>query len=81
MLEWDERMRTWAVVGERGGPQEQEGHGHGSVLSVGQGLIELEFRNGFRIGGVEPAGLIEREDDLGRCASRSQWRGRVGRSR
>ena len=27
--------------------------GRSSVLSVGQGLIELEFRNGFRIGGVE----------------------------
>ncbi len=41
----------------------------GSVLSVGQRLIELKFRNGFRIGGVEPAGLIELEDALGRRPS------------
>ena len=54
------------------------------MLSVGQGLIELEgtarsvVGNGFRIGGVEPAGLIEREDALGRRASRRQWRGSGG---
>ena len=45
--------------------------GPGSVgqVSVRQRLIELEFRNGFRIGGVESAGLIELEEapitDLG----------------
>ena len=27
MLEWDEHLCTWALVGERGGPQEQEGIG------------------------------------------------------
>ena len=45
--------------------------GPGSVgqVSVWQRLIELEFRNGFRIGGVESAGLlIEREEALGRQA-------------
>ncbi len=35
-------------------------------VSVGQRLIELEFRNRLRIGEVEPAGLIEREEALGR---------------
>ena len=55
----------------------------GSVgqVSVRQRLIELEFRNGFRIGGVERTGLIELEDTLGWCPSGRQWRGRVGRSR
>ena len=60
--------------------------GPGSVgqVSVGQRLIELEgtaqsvVRNGFRIGGVEPAGLIELEDALGRCPSGRQWRGSGG---
>ena len=50
------------------------------MLSVWQRLIELEgtarsvVRNGFRIGGVEPAGLIELEDALGRRPSGRQWR-------
>ena len=44
MLEWDERMRAWAVMGERGGRPQLEEHGYRSVLSVGQRLIELEFR-------------------------------------
>ena len=39
------------------------------VLSVRQRLIELEFGNGFRIGRVEPAGLIELENALGRRPS------------
>ena len=45
--------------------------GPGSVgqVSVRQRLIELEFRNGFRIGGVEAAGLIEGEEALGRSPS------------
>ena len=47
-------------------------------LSVRQRLIKLEFRNGFRIGGVEPTALIEREDALGRRPSRRQWRGSGG---
>ena len=57
---------------------------YGGVLSVRQRLIELEFGNGFRIGGVEPAGLIELEDARPRCArcprcpSGRQWRGSGG---
>ena len=38
-------------------------------------MIELEFRNGFRIGGVESAGLIELEEALRRRPSGRQWRG------
>ena len=51
--------------------------GPGSVgqVSVWQRLIELEFRNGFRIGGVESAGLIELKDALRRRPSGRQWRG------
>ena len=64
MLEWDERMRAWAVMGERGGRPQLEEHGYRSVLSVGQRLIELEFRNGFGIGGLEPAALVELEDTV-----------------
>ena len=84
MLEWDERMRRWAAVGERDEPSNQRGQKHGGVLSVGQRLIEVEgtarsvVRNGFRIGGVEPAGLIEFEEALGRRPSRRQWRGSGG---
>ena len=48
------------------------------MLSVWQRLIELEFRNGLRIGGVEFAGLIEFEEALGRRPSRRQWRGSGG---
>ena len=44
-------------------------------VSVGQRLIKLEFRNGFRIGGVESAGLIELEEALRRRPSGRQWRG------
>ena len=47
-------------------------------VSIGQGLIELEFGNRFRIGRVEPADLIEREHALGWSASRRQWRGSGG---
>ena len=49
-------------------------------VSVWQRLIELEgparsvVGNGFRIGEVEPAGLIKLEDTLGRRPSRRQWR-------
>ncbi len=47
MLEWDDWMHGWAAMGEapageRGWTLRVEGHGRGSVLSVGQGLIELE---------------------------------------
>ncbi len=51
---------------------------HGGVLSVRQRLIELKFRYGLRIGVIEPAGLIELEDALGRCPSGRQWRGSGG---
>jgi hypothetical protein len=50
-------------------------------VSVRQRLIELEgtarsvVRNGFRIGGVESAGLIELEEALRRRPSGRQWRG------
>ena len=37
MLEWDERMHRWAVVGERGWTLRAEGSGRGRLLSVGQG--------------------------------------------
>ncbi len=40
MLEWDERMHRWAVVGERGWTVRAERHVHGSVLSVAHRLIE-----------------------------------------
>ena len=54
--------------------------GPGSVgqVSVRQRLIELDLRNGFRIGGVESAGLIELEEALRRRPSGRQWR-RLGR--
>ena len=61
MPEWDERMPRWAAVGEQGWTLRAQGHGRGSVLSVGQGLIEVEVRNRFGLGGVEAARLIERE--------------------
>ena len=47
-------------------------------VSVRQRLIELEFRNGFRLGGIESVGLIEFEEALGRRPSGRQWR-RLGR--
>ena len=57
--------------------------GPGSVgqVSVRQRLIELEgtarsvVRNGFRIGGVESAGLIELGEALRRRPNGRQWRG------
>ena len=47
----------------------------GVVFSVDQRLIELKFRNGFRIGGVEPAALLELEDALGAGAERQTVEG------
>ncbi len=55
--------------------RERQVRGPSVYVSVGQRLIELKFRNGFRIGGVEPAGLIELEDALGQGPSGRQWRG------
>ncbi len=71
-----DRMRGWAGDGERIRPRVGDG-GFWSVgqVSVRQRLIELEFRNGFRIGGVESAGLIELEEALRRRPSGRQWRG------
>ncbi len=48
-------------------------------LSVGQGRIELEFRDGFGVGGVERTALIELEHPLGReiemGEDRAHWNG------
>jgi hypothetical protein len=33
--------------------------GPSNDISVGEGLIELVFRNGFGVGGIESGGLIE----------------------
>jgi hypothetical protein len=35
--------------------------GPSNDISVGEGLIELVFRNGFGVGGIESGGLIEPE--------------------
>ena len=67
-------MRRWAEVGERGWTLKPERRRHGGVLSVWQRLIEFEgtarsvVGNGFRFGGVEPAGLMELEDARPRFA-------------
>ena len=71
----DGRLVVEAPMGEQGWTLRAEGHGRGSVLSVGHGLIEVEVRNGFGLGGVEAARLIEGEGALGRRPSRRQWRG------
>ncbi len=65
MQGYDDRMRGWGGDGERIRPRVGDGRS-GSVgqVSVRQRLIELDSRNGFRIGGVEPAGLIELEEAL-----------------
>jgi len=73
----DDGMRGWAGDTARPRPRVGDG-GMGSVLSVGQRLIEFKFRNGFRIGRVEPAGLIELEQALGRRPSGREWRGSGG---
>ncbi len=79
MLEWDERMPRWAAVGEQGWTLRAEGHGRGSVLSVGQGLIELEFGKGLRISGIESGRLIESELGLRWGAGRSEERSPTGK--
>ncbi len=70
-------MRGWARDAKRARRRVWYG-GSVGLLSVRQRLIELEFRNGFRIGGVEPAGLIEPENALGRRPSGRQGRGSGG---
>ena len=76
--------------GRAGWSLKPEGQRHGGVLSVSQRLIELEgtarsvVGNRFRIGGVEPIGLIEPEQArprFARCPRRPsgrQWRGSGG---
>ena len=78
MLEWGERMCGWAEMGERGWTLEP-GTRHGGVLSVGQGLIELEFGKGLRISGIESGRLIESELGLRWGAGRSQERRPTGK--
>ena len=39
--------------------------GPSNDITVGEGLIELVFRNGFGVGGIESEGLIEPEVGLG----------------
>ena len=56
MLEWDERMHRWAVVGERGWTLRAEGSGHGVCYSIGHGLIEVEFGDRLGIRGIESGG-------------------------
>ncbi len=48
------------------------------MLSVGQGLIELNLGDRLRIRGIEPGGLIEAQVGLGWGAGRRQWRGSGG---
>ena len=44
-------------MGEGGRTLKAEGHGRGRVLSVGQGLIELEVGDGLWVGGIESGEL------------------------
>ena len=67
------------------GPDRRVGAG-GSVvrgpsgyISVGYGLIELEFRKGLRISGIESGRLIESELGLGWAAGGSQERRPTGK--
>ena len=71
-------MCGWAAMGERGEPSEQRGKAWGGGLSVWLRLIALEFRNGFRIGGVEPIGLIEPKMPCGGARAGDSGGGRVG---
>ena len=79
MLEWDARMHGWAAVGGGGWTLRAEGSGRRGVLSSGQGLIEVEFWDGLRIGGIESGGLIEPELGLGWGASGTQGRRPAGK--
>ena len=66
-------------MGERGQTLKPEGHGRGRVLSVGQGLIELNLGDRFRIRGIESGGLIEPEVGLGWGAGGTQERRQTGK--
>ena len=54
-----------APVGEQGWSLRAEGYGPRSVLSVVQGLIELDLGDRLRIRRIESGGLIESELGLG----------------
>ena len=79
MLEWDERMHRWAAVGEGGWTLRAEGSGRRGVLSVGQGLIEVQLWDRLRIRGIESGGLIEPEFGLGWGAGGTQGRRPTGK--
>ena len=64
-------------MGEGGRTLKAEGHGRGRVLSVGQGLIELEVGDRLWVGGIQSGGLIEPEVGLGWGTGGTQER-RVG---
>ena len=81
MLEWDDWMCGWAAMVSRGRPSNEGDTAVGRLLSVGQGLIELDVWDRLRICGIEPGGLIEPQVGLGRGAGGTQGRGRLGRSR
>ena len=53
--------------------------GPSGYISVGQGLIELVFRNGLRIGGIESERLVEPELGLGWGAGGTQERRPTGK--
>ena len=74
----DEGMRGWAKHAERTRPRVGGGY-FVDCISVGQGLIELEVGDRFRIRGIESGGLIEPEVGLGRGAGRGQERRPAGK--
>ena len=64
------RMLAWAVGGSRmpGTGGRRRGRSRSSSLPVvGQGLIELELRDGLRSGEIEGRGLVDVELGLGRA--------------
>ena len=69
----DEGMRGWAKHAERTRPRVGGGY-FVDCISVGQGLIELEVGDRFRIRGIESGGLIEPEVGLGWGAGGTQKR-------
>ena len=79
MLEWDERMHGWAAVDERGWTLRVQGHGRRGVLSIGQGLVEVEVWDRLWIRGIETGGLIKPELGLGWGAGGTQERRPAGK--
>lgn len=53
--------------------------GPSNDITVGEGLIELVFRNGFGVGGIESEGLIEPEVGLGWGTGGTQERRPAGK--